>query len=247
VQPTVPPLARACIARWLHGLHARIEPNSAGVFQSLLWPRLRRFRVSGARGRRLRPFGTSIRIGRDGPKRFTGPHRHARRARRCHRRASARRPARASPRVVCFVPAPRLAGARAGSVPSLLPVRPLRGECALMACQCGARVEIQKVGKCRRCYSRDRKAAARRAAGRAERAPRSGRQSPGAWMNRYEPSGQGQASPVAWSTMLSEIRACLPPGSAVGIGQGGVVIDRVGLDRITFASIDHALEYLTRP
>lgn len=66
-------------------------------------------------------------------------------------------------------------------------------------------------------------------------------------MNRHEPSGQGQASPVAWSKMLSEIRACLPPGSAVGIGQGGVVIDCVGLDRITFASIDHALEYLTRP
>jgi hypothetical protein len=54
------------------------------------------------------------------------------------------------------------------------------------------------------------------------------------------------ARPVAWHTDLTELRRALPPGTCVGLGPRGVVIDLIG-ERHVFKSIDDALEFATDP
>lgn len=95
----------------------------------------------------------------------------------------------------------------------------------MTACACGAAAVVK--GTCRRCYSRAYYAGRRR------------KQAPDV--------AAVPARPVAWDAVLTELRRAAGDGAAVGIGQRGLVIDRVASERLVFATIDDALDWATAP
>jgi hypothetical protein len=109
-------------------------------------------------------------------------------------------------------------------------------------CPCGAAAAAK--GKCRRCYAREyaRARKARRAANPPTRAPLPFNGTP-----RKRVASDRPAQPVAWDKVLTELRRAAGAGAAVGIGQHGVVIDRVACKRLVFASLEEALDWATSP